>query len=141
MFPALLLAAVSCMPLPICVDNGNVSPCATPTPTISWDQVADADLAGYSLYFRDTGMGGWSFLADIPCSWADLDEDGTLEFRFCLGADMSIPLQRYCPMCGPYQSYEFAVKAFDAAYNLSVDYSNSVEVCFSPICTAPGPCN
>ena len=138
---ALLLAAVACIPLPICVDNGNVSPCATPTPIVRWDQVVDSDLAGYSLYFRDTGGAGYSWLGDLPCVWLDLDEDGIDETRFCLGADFGIPLQRWCPMCAPYQSYEFVVKAYDTAYNLSVDYSNSVEVCFSPICVAPGPCS
>ena len=138
----LLLAATSCVPLPTCTDNGDVSPCATPTPVVSWDQVADADLAGYSIYWRDTGSGGFNVLAQIACRWDDLDDppDGIAETRFCLGADFPIPLQRWCPQCAPYQSYEFAIKTYDNTGNRSADYSNIIEVCFSPIWTS-GPYN
>jgi hypothetical protein len=142
MLAALLLAATACIPLPTCTDNGDVRPCATPTPVVSWDQVADADLAGYSIYWRDTGSGWFNVLAQIACRWDDDDEDPlTPLVRFCLGADFPIPLQRWCPQCAPYQSYEFAVKSYDDAGNWSADYSNIVEVCFSPICVAPGPCS
>lgn len=39
----------ACTPLPICEDNGDVRPCATPTPTIGWDVPTcsgDFDCAG-----------------------------------------------------------------------------------------------
>ena len=140
MIAELLLASIACTPLPICVDNGNVSPCATPTPTFQWDQVADLDLAKYQLYYNEPG-GVPQLLVEFPCEWHDLDMDGTFETRFCRGADIPIPMQRYCPSCQPLIDYEFRVKACDLAGNCSAAFSNMDHACFSPICTAPGPCN
>lgn len=136
---ALLLFSTSCVPLPTC-GNPPVSPCASPTPTISWDQVTDLDLGGYDIYQREPGL-PLQLLQRIPCDWNDLDQDGTPESRFCRGPDLSLPLQRYCPTCAPFTVHEFAVMAYDTAGNQSANFSNVVSICFSPICTRPGPCN
>ncbi len=132
MLLSLILAAVSCTPLPICLDNGNVSPCATPTPVLMWDHVPDADLAAYVVLERDPG-GNWSTLGEIPCEWGDVDEDGINDTRLCRGADFGLPIQRYCPYCAPFTLHEFSVLAKDDAGNLSVAPSTMISVCFSPI--------
>jgi hypothetical protein len=137
MIAALLLAAVSCVPLPSCVDNGNVSPCASPTPTLAWDAVPDVDIAGYDLYEREPG-GPLQFLASINCEWSD---NGIAEVRACRGIDIDAAVQRYCSFCAPYTLHEFAVLAYDTSGNRSVAFSNVVSICFSPICSAPGPCS
>lgn len=110
----------------------------SPTPTVIWDQVPDADLYGYNLYISDLAGTGQQLLAPILCKW-NTDEDGVVT-RFCRGADAALPLQRYCATCQPFQSYFFYVRAVDTAGNLSPAYSTPVEVCFSPLCVAPGPC-
>ena len=114
-------------------------PLATPTPTASWTQNADADLAGYSLWYREPG-GTFQKLRDFPCEWWDLDEDGTVDTRWCRGPDLSMPLQRYCSACAPFTLYEFSVKASDLGGQVSGS-SAAISVCFSPICARPGPCN
>lgn len=136
---ALLLLAV-CIPLQICADNGDVSPCATPTPTFRWDAVPDADLAKHELYVNEPG-GVPQKLVDLPCTFLDLDEDGIADMRFCRGVDLDIPVQRYCPACQPFLDYEFRVKACDITGLCSVAFSNVDHACFSPLCVAPGPCN
>jgi len=140
MLTALLLAAVSCIPLPTCTVPVTVTPCATPTPVISWDHVPDADLAGYDIYENEPGFPR-QLLVRQPCEWSDLDEDGTLEFRFCRGPDLDAAIQRYCPWCTPYTEHEFAVTAYNTAGNSSAAFSNVVSICFPPICTFPGPCS
>jgi hypothetical protein len=135
-----LLLSIACTPLPTCTfwsdGTPQVSPCATPTPVLQWDQVADADLSGYRVY-----ADGNQFL-DLPCEFFDDDEDPlTPPIRFCRGAEFPIPLQRYCGSCLPFFSYSITVKAYDAAGNESTMFSNAVDVCMSPICQAPGPCN
>lgn len=140
MLSAILLASgLSCVPLPTC-GIPPVSPCATPTPTISWDQITNADLAGYDVYEREPGA-PFQFLVRLPCEWNDLDMNGTAESRFCRGPDLGAALQRYCPWCAPYTLHEFAVIAYDTAGNQSQNFSNVLSVCFSPICARPGPCN
>ena len=133
MLPALLLAAV-CTPDLL----------FSPTPVVSWDQVADADLSGYVLYYREPG-GVFQKLLDFPCKWFDLTEppDGVADLRFCRGPDMGAPLQRYCSTCSPLVAYEFAVKAKNLAGVESTSFSNVLPVCFSPICNLAtrGPCN
>ena len=131
MILALLLAA-ACVPDPL----------RTPTPVAAWDQAPDADLAGYSLWYREPG-GTFQRLRDFPCGWYDLDRppDGIVDVRSCRGADFGIPLQRYCSSCAPGSVYEFAVKARNLAGAESTTFSNALPVCFSPICTRPGPCN
>ena len=115
-------------------------PLATPTPVVAWTQNADADLAGYSLYYREPG-GTFQRLLDFPCQWYDLDEDGITDTRWCRGPDLGAPLQRYCAACAPLTSYEFAVKAYDLAGNASL-LSAALPICFSPICVRGGPpCN
>mgnify|MGYP001264817265 CR=1 FL=1 len=125
-----LLLAVTCTPLTT----------YTPTPVVTWDQVLDASLAGYTLYYREPG-GTFQRLVDFPCEWYDMDEDGRADTRFCRGADLGAPLQRYCPSCVPFTAYEFAVKAKNLAGLESLEFSNVVSVCFSPLCVRPGPCN
>jgi len=124
MLAALLLAA--CVPLTT----------YTPTPVLFHDAVPDADLAGYSLYYRLPG-GTWQLLRDLPCEY-DAIEYGAA--RVCRGVDTGDALQRYCATCAPFTAYEFSVKAYDRTGNRSVDYSNVVSVCFSPVCVKPGPC-
>jgi hypothetical protein len=140
-----LLLAAACIPLQTCTfwsdGTPQVTPCASPTPTIQWDQNVDFDLAGYDLFWRVAGSGSFGLLQRFPCDFDDLDGDGTLETRWCRGADFAVPLQRYCPGCQPGQDYEFAVTAYDSSGLTSLAYSNVVSVCFSPICAAPGPCN
>jgi hypothetical protein len=137
---ALALAAMSCMPLPTCLDNGNVSPCATPTPTLRWDHNTTGGLAGYRLRAR---QGGEAFVvvADLLCEWSDRDEDGIDETRFCRGGEFDIPVQRYCEVCVPGQEYEFVVTAFNGLWQESVVPSNPVTECMPPLCVPPGPCN
>ncbi len=137
---AVLLAAVACTPLPICKDNGDVSPCATPTPTLKWDLVADPDLAGHDLYEREPG-GPSQLIATIPCRWNDFDGDGVGDAEWCSGVNLDLSLQKACPGCLPNTLHEFAVLAYDTAGNRSVTFSNWVSVCFSPVCAAPGPCS
>lgn len=120
--------------------SGTQGACATPTPVVTWNQNAELDLAGYSLYYREPG-GVFQKLLDFPCAWYDLDDDNVTETRFCRGPDLGTPLQRYCPSCLPLNAYEFAVKAYDLGGDASVAFSNIVSVCFSPICGRPGPCN
>lgn len=46
---AMVAAFADCIPLPTCADNGNVAPCATPTPTLMWDSPrcsGDVDCSG-----------------------------------------------------------------------------------------------
>ena len=114
----------------------------TPTPVVTWDQIADANLAGYSIYYREPG-GVFQLLLDFPCEWYDMSDplDGIADVRFCRGPDMGAPLQRYCPSCLPFNVYEFSVKAYDLAGRRSTLTSNVVSVCFSPLCVRPGPCN
>jgi hypothetical protein len=133
---ALLVAAVSCVPLPICLDNGNVSPCATPTPTLMWDQVPDADLAGYDIAEGEPG-GPLLLIQTIPCD-TELESPGVL---VCRGSTISLAIQRVCTWCEPNTLHEFSVVAYDTAGNRSLQPSNIVSVCFSPVCTAPGPCS
>lgn len=135
----MLLASTACVPLPSCVDNGNVSPCASPTPTLKWDAVPDLDIAGYDLYQRDPG-GPFVLVQRIACEWLDLDEDGTPETRFCKGVDFDLAIQKVCPACAPNTEHEFAVLAYDTAGNTSAAYSNIVSICLSPIWTS-GPYN
>jgi hypothetical protein len=127
-----ILLAVAC----------TADPVFTPTPVVVWDQVADANLAGYSLWYREPG-GTFQRLRDFPCEWYDTDRppDGMPDVRFCRGADLGIPLQRYCPSCAPLNLYEFAVKARNLAGAESATFSNVLPVCYSPICARPGPCN
>lgn len=136
----LLLASVSCIPLPTCTEPVTVTPCATPTPTLAWDQVPDADLAGHDLYEREPGA-PFQLMVRIPCEWEDVDENGTGDVRYCKGIDLDAAVQRYCPWCTPYTLHEFAVTAYDTAGNSSPAFSNVVSICFSPICVAPGPCS
>jgi hypothetical protein len=133
-------ARAACIPLPICADNGNVSPCATPTPTFQWDQVADLDLAGYSLYYNEPG-GVPQLLVDLPCEWYDVNQDGTPDTRACRGADFGIPAQRYCQSCQPFTDYEFRVKAYDIEGTRSIGFSTIDHACFSPLCVGTGPCD
>jgi hypothetical protein len=128
MLTALLLAACT------------VAATETPTPVLRWDAVANADLAGYSLFYREVG-GTFQKLRDFPCEWYDLDNDGTNVVRFCRGADLGVPLQRYCPSCVPGTLYEFSAKAYNLSGMSSATYSNVVSVCFSPVCERGLPCN
>lgn len=116
--------------------------CASPTPVVMHDQIADATLAGYSLFYREPG-GIFQKLVDWPCDWSDSDEDGIIDTRTCRAADLGAPIQRYCPLCAPFNEYEFAVKAYDIAGIYSANYSNVVSICMPPICdvVGHGPCN
>lgn len=139
MLAALLLAA-ACTPLPTCSPTLTTG-CETPTPVIAWDQVPDADLKGYALYYNEPG-GTPQLVRDIQCVWDDRSDppDGAKETRTCLGPDVWLALQRegnYAPGV----AYEFRVKAYDTAGNLSVAYSNAISVCFRPLCAKPGPCS
>jgi len=128
---ALLLAAV-CTPLAT----------YTPTPVVTWDQVPDANLAGYTVYYREPG-GTYQRLVDLPCAWFDTSDppDGGMDVRWCRGPELGVPLQRYCPSCVPLTAYEFFVKAYNLAGTQSVAMSNMIPVCFAPLCVSPGPCN
>jgi len=120
MLAALLLMA-SCVPDAL----------YSPTPVLAHDQVLDADLAGYALYYRVPG-GVFQKLVDWPCVWWDSDDDGTDDVRSCRAADQGAPLQRYCPSCEQMNEYEFALKAFDDSGNYSSEFSNAVSVCMPP---------
>ena len=128
---ALLLAAV-CTPLAT----------YSPTPTITWDHVVHDDLAGYSIWYNEPG-GVPQKIRDIPCVWLDLSDppDGIKEYRFCRGPDGFEALQRERDWT-PLTAYEIRVKTYDAAGNVSTDFSNVLSVCFSKLCTpATKPCN
>lgn len=130
MIGALAFAAfLVCAPTPTCGPDVP-PPCATPTPSISWDQVPDADLDGYDLNYRLTGTTDWTVLAVIPCQrW--LDDDGNL-VRLCRAPDLAIPIQRY-PQLVPENSYDFCVKAYDTSGNRSIDCSDSITICMPPV--------
>jgi hypothetical protein len=140
MIPAVLLI-VACTPLQTCTAVLTTD-CATPTPCIAWDQVTDTDLAGYELNRREPG-GTWQVERDFPCEWFDTNDppDGSDDVRLCRGPDLDVPLQRYCPSCAPFNEYEFCVRAYDSTGNRSVDCSNTVTVCFPPLCVPQGPCD
>ena len=135
MLAALILAATVCVPLPTC-SPARPTNCASPTPTVAWDQVQDADLAGYKLYYRATSTSPWVLLGTIACQWDDFTSSTLAAtpalYRFCQGAELDVPMQRFCPLCSSMQSYDFAVKAIDNAGNLSASYSTPVSVCFPP---------
>jgi hypothetical protein len=118
-----------------------LTPCATPTPEIAWSFVPETNVIGYSLYARETGTTWWWLLAIVPLEPIDYDEDGTTDVMWCSGVNAPLPIQRYCGWCYPYQSYEFAVKAVNDLQYESIDYSNVIEICFPPLCVAPGPCD
>jgi hypothetical protein len=130
---ALLLTALACTPVPTCATPEAID-CATPTPMLQWDAVETVDLESYLLYVREDG-GPLTFVTALPCEWADLDldDDGLLDTRVCRGADIAIPVQRYCATCAPFGLYEFAVKARDLLGRESVLYSNPVVICTTPI--------
>lgn len=130
---SVVLAA--CVPLPTC--SATVPPpCATPTPVVAWDQVADADLAGYEVDYRTTGTQTFTKLADLPCQmW--IDDDG-VNFRYCPGQDGGFPFQRF-PLT-PLASYDFCVRAYDTAGNRSIDCSNIITICMPDVWTG-GPYN
>jgi hypothetical protein len=135
------MLAVICAPIPTCTPSLPTN-CATPTPVVIWDGIHDANLAGYRLYVRVAG-GPFALASDLPCEWADLDEDFVLDARLCRGADIGIPLQRYCPACLPFNLYEFAVTAYNLTGIESLAYSNGIPVCMPPVCdiSRHGPCN
>lgn len=133
----MIIAAVAavlpliCTPLPTCGGAVTVN-CATPTPVVGWHEVDDYALAGYRLYVRDNGD-PLVRVADLPCEWDDIDEDGVLETRICRGADFYVPVQRHCATCAPMNLYEFAVKAYDLLGRESVAYSNAIAICMPPV--------
>lgn len=127
MITALLLLAL-CQPVPSCVDNGNVSPCATPTPVLVWDRVPDTQssiVTGYKLYYRYPG-GTPQLLVDLPC-WPD--DDGRL---YCYGPDLPYPVPRRSPE--ELATVEYLVKASSLTGMISLDYSNAVSICLPAIC-------
>lgn len=108
----------------------------TPTPTVKWTAPPDPNLAGHTVEYRALG-GVYQKLADIPCQPVRVFKNGTRGPKICPGADLDIPLQRYCPSCSPLSAYEFRVVAWDALRNTS-GATAEVSVCFSPVWTA-GP--
>jgi hypothetical protein len=115
------------------------APCETPTPVVTWDPVPDVDLAGYSIFYNETG-GVPQKIRDLPCEMRDTNDDGIAETRVCLGPDLWLALQREGNFV-PGTAYEFRVKAYDAEGHVSVNFSNVLNVCFRPLCVKPGPCN
>jgi hypothetical protein len=102
----------------------------TPTPTLQWDPVPDADLAGYRVYWRD-GFGPFAVLVTLPCQ-PILDDDGaTVVGRYCPGTDAPIALQRYISL--EFENVEIVVRAYDTADNISANDSNNVFVCLPHI--------
>ena len=128
--------ALLCTPTPTCGGAVTVN-CATPTPVIRWDAVVGADLAGYRLYIRDNG-GPLVRVAELPCEWLDLNDDGVFDTRICRGVDFGIPIQRHCATCAPISLYEFSVKAYDLFGVESVAYSDAISVCMPPVCDVVG---
>lgn len=129
MIAALLLAA--CIPLPDCVDPP-IEECASPTPVIQFDNIAEENLKGYTLYGRVPG-GAFQLLDTWECEWIDENEDGDSDIRICRGSDFGAPVQRYCPWCEPLNEYEFAVKAYNTANVPSDEFSNPVTVCMPQV--------
>lgn len=98
-------------------------PAYTPTPTFKWDGVADEDLAGYKLYYRQAG-GTYQLACDLPGEdWQQEQADGTFLTRTTWrGVDIDAALQR-CLDGYELEELEVAVKAFDSSGNLSQDFS------------------
>lgn len=142
--------AGSCTPVPSCSDNGNVSPCATPTPTIGWDKVRCLTAA------QKTGCGGtppvgkvcpdncWAGCTtgnDCPVDGYELfvapsgqtpalvamlpcqpnDDGGAL----CPGADWPIAVQAYCPTCPQLAISDYCVRAYHMTETGSKQESNA----------------
>ena len=136
--------AASCTPLRVC--NPNVVPpittaCETPTPVITWDQVPDSDLKGYTIYYAEAD-GVPQLMRDINCVWDDRSDppDGVKETRTCIGPDVWLALQREGTFT-PFTAYTFWLKAIDTTGNRSLAFSDPLPMCFRPICVKPGPCN
>jgi len=140
--PSLALSSSSAWTILSVPIPATLGPCETPTPVITWDQVPDADLKGYSLYYNEPG-GTPQLVRDIPCVWDDRSDppDGIKETRTCLGPDVWLALQREGNFT-PGRAYEFRVKALDMDGNRSAEYSNVLTVCFRPLCAIrTGPCS
>lgn len=121
-------SGATCSPLPSCVDVGGVPPCATPTPTVKWDPVADANLEGYRLY---DDVGGLLVLKRvIPCvEWID---EETLQSRFyCPGVEIDYPVQRATD--ATFEFVNWCVKAYKTSGVESVECSNVESICMPPI--------
>lgn len=128
MIAALLLAA--CTPLPTCAAVP-VPPCASPTPTLGWDRVADgpgAVVAGYRLYSRPVG-GTFALAATLPC-WTD--DDGS---KRCRGVDIPYPVQRVTAV--DLDAVEWTVRAYDTEGDASPADSNVVSVCMPHVWQKP----
>jgi hypothetical protein len=85
------------------------------TATVSWDPVSDADLAGYKVYYG-TSSGTYPNVVDVG---------NVTTHTFTNLADCTL--------------YYFAVKAYDAANNLSTGYSNEISGYARPTVTAVSP--
>lgn len=136
MLAALVLLAATCTPIRSCSATVTTS-CASPTPVVLWDQIPDATLAGYSVYYNAVG-GTPQLLVDIPCSFYDSNADDLPDARFCRAPDLGTPMQRYCPGCAAFNAYEFRIKAYTLAGIRSLDYSSPLTVCFPPIWAGRG---
>lgn len=140
MLLAPLLAAVLCTPLPICVDNGNVSPCATPTPTIMWDSDdrVTAEIEYWTVYAKPDDSPSWWWSFRIPYVPANPDPD-TGWAESAPGVLQGWPVQRVVPDEVQEQLVDVMVTATNAAGESGP--SNVISICMSPICVRPGPCS
>ena len=120
------LAFVACNALGVCTPDVVTW---TPTPTLQWDAVAAANLAGYKVY--DNVSGVLVLRATVPCeSWLE-DPDLLISRVYCRGVDLPYPVQRATDVQS--DALNFCVKAYTTANVESVDCSNVVSVCMPQV--------
>ncbi len=90
-------------------------PAGAGTVSLTWDPVSDTDLAGYRVYY------------------------GTSPGSYPQSLDVGNVIQATVPSLTDCTTWYFAVKAYDAAGNLSASYSNEVSGWPRPAVTASSP--
>ncbi len=137
MILAALLLAAACVPLPTCSAT-ITSNCATPTPTIKWDQPAsDVPATVYRLIWRRVGDVQWRGLYDL----AVFDEIvGDESEKRIPGVEMDVPLPRILPTTEQLIEVEVSIISV-AANGVEAAPSPSITICMPPLCKTPGPCN
>jgi len=130
----MLLVLAACMAVPTCTEVLTTN-CATPTPTVMWDNVVDSDLAGYKVYAEEAG-GPLTLIATLPCEFRPVFLDGDdipdATYRFCPGADMAIPVTRFLNQG---KVYDITVKAYNTLGHQSFLPSFPVTICMPPTYT------
>lgn len=138
MIAAILLAATSCLPTTSCTPTITTA-CATPTATFTCIESTDnIGVVGYAVLVKKTGDPAWTLVASTPCV-PYIDEDGQIVSsvpKWCQATSEGVPIQRFGDFVAGTQ-YDLCFKAFDAEGNFSVNCSNTVTWCPSPIWTGP----